>query len=90
MANDINNPLHIFIDSVSQKNIIEKKGTGIYQLKNRTGTFEVGIKEYEDAHNKLKKQYKNNAEKLKSETLLLEEKFKDVRWIYQLSLNNLP
>ena len=44
----IQNPLHIYVDTESQKSIIEEKAKGIYQLKKGATSFNVSIKEYED------------------------------------------
>lgn len=82
------NPLHIYVDIEGQKNIIEQKGNGIFQLKARTGTFKVGIKEYRDALAKIEKDFKGTAQD--AEKVKLKDKFKDVVWIYQLAPNGLP
>ena len=44
----IQNPLHIYVDTESQKSIIEENAKGIYQLKKGATSFNVKIKEYED------------------------------------------
>ena len=90
MEIEIKNPLHIHIDLDSYKNIIEKKTDGVYQVKNRTGSFDVSIKEYKDALFNLEKIHKNNPVKLNSEKAVLVKKFENVRWIYQLSTNGVP
>lgn len=82
------NPLHIYVDIEAQNTIIEQKGRGIFQLKARTGSFKVGIKEYRDALLRIESQYKG--ERLNTEKLALKEKFKEVVWIYQLAPNGLP
>lgn len=82
------NPLHIYVDIEAQNSIIEQKGRGIYQLKNRTGSFKVGIKEHRDALKRIEEQFKG--EKLAAEKLKLADQFKNVVWIYQLAPNGLP
>lgn len=90
MATEITNPLHIYIDLKSQNNILDKKTDGVYQLKSRTGSFLVSIKEYQDELTILQKKYKNDQVKLEREKAILIEKFKNVRWIYQLSPIGVP
>lgn len=90
MAAEIKNPLHIYIDLKGQNNILEKKTNGVYQLKKRTGTFLVSIKEYQDELAILQKNYKKDPVKLESEKAILIKKFEKVRWIYQLSPIGVP
>lgn len=90
MSTKITNPLHISIDLKSQNDIIEKKTDGIYQLKNRTGSFKVSIKEYQDELALLKKKHSKNHVKFENEKAILVKKFENVRWIYQLAPNGIP
>lgn len=78
--------LHIYVDVESQKEILTKMDNGIYQLKNRTGSFKVSIKEYEDEKKKLNPNDLNFKDKIK----VLQQKYADVVWMYQLSGGNLP
>lgn len=77
--------LQIYVDVDKQKTTLKKLDNGVYQLINRTGSFTVSIKEYEEELKKIDKQkdYDDKVQELKKQ-------YSDVVWMYQLAGNNLP